>query len=354
MIEKLEDLQISIKGEITASNFEEWHSALIQRIDATNTELVTDEDFANADDTVKFYKVIEKRLDQVKQSALKQSRDIIALFDAIDSVKSHVRDTRLILYRLVKKRKDDIRIDLIKTAIKQVRDTIRDQEGIFPFLNHSDILQELDFELAIKGKRSISIAQSAMNRLVKAKTKEIDQRFNLVALNERLLNDASEEYEFLFHDRKTLLLKESDQLEIVISNRILEYKEMERLKKEQERIQKAKDEQIRREKELIRQAEKKQDEAKRGEPMPNDLEEQKDELDDIDPVEYELPTDELPAPAATFDKNEFIAALRYMADGKNPFSGQRFPLSSSLNNVDFVRVLYRVIEELEIETQANR
>lgn len=121
-------------------------------------------------------------------------------------------------------------------------------------------------------------------------------------------------------------MKESDQLEILISNRILDYKEKERLKKEQERIQKAKEEQIRRD----------------------------TKLNDIDPVEYELPTDELPAPAATFDKIEFIAALRYMADGKNPFSGQRFPLSSSLNNVDFVRVLYRVIEELEIETHANR
>lgn len=347
MIEKLEDLQISIKGEITASNFEEWQSALIQRIDATNTELVTDEDFANADDTVKFYKVIEKRLDQVKQSALDQSRDINTLFEAIDSVKDHVKDTRLILYRLVKKRKDDIRLDLITTAIKQVRDTINDQEGVFPFLNHTDILEELDFELAIKGKRSISIAQSAMNRLVKAKTKEIDQRFNLVALNERLLSDASEEYEFLFHDRKTLLLKATDQLEILISNRILDYKEKERLKKEQERIQKVKEEQIRREKELIRQAEKKQDEAKRGELEPKDLEEQKNELEMIDPVEYEIPTDVLPAPATTFDKDEFITALKYMADGKNPFSGQSFPHSSSLNNVDFVRVLYCVIEELE-------
>ena len=315
----MKDLQISIKGEITDSNFEEWKRSLIQRIEATNTELANDEDFASADQTVKSYKAIEKRLDEVKQSALEQSRDIMSLFDAIDSVKSHVRNTRLILNRQLIQRKKEIRLELIDSAIKRVRDVINSKEGVFPLLNHSDILQELDFELAIKGKSSLKIAQSALDKLVKAKFKEIDQRLDLVTLNERLLSGASNDYQFLFHDSKTLLLKSTDQLEILISNRILDYKEKERLKREKDRIHRGK---------------KKQNEKEDGET--------------ISPIQHE-PGHASPAPIAQHNKEEFITILKYIADGHNPFSGNRFSKNSLLNSIDFVRLLHKVIDELEKE-----
>ena len=141
----MNDLQISIKGEIISSNFDAWKTAVIERIDATPTELVTDEDFANADGTVKSYKLIEKRLDEVKQSALDQSRDITNLFDAIDEVKNRVREVRLQLGRQVTQKKKDIRLKLIDDSISRVRKAIKARDGVFPLLDHSDLLNEWDF-----------------------------------------------------------------------------------------------------------------------------------------------------------------------------------------------------------------
>jgi len=290
----MKDLLISIKGEITASNFDEWQTSLIQYIDSTNTELATDEDFANADGTVKTFKAIEKRLDTVKQSALDQSHDIICLFKAIDSIKSHVRETRLVLNRQLTKRKKEIRLELIDSAIKRVKKFINSQEGVFPLLNHKDILQELDFELAIKSKSSLTIAQFALDRLVQAKIKEVGQRLDLVTLNERKLSNVCNDYHFLFYDKKALLLKATDDLDILISNRVLDYKERQK-------------------------------------------------------VENELLPEELTALVNSFDKVDFIMALECIADKKNPFSGDSFPAHLFLNNVDFFGVLNRVIEELKNE-----
>lgn len=311
----MKDLLISIKGEITASNFDEWQTSLIQYIDSTNTELATDEDFANADGTVKTFKAIEKRLDTVKQSALDQSHDIICLFKAIDSIKSHVRETRLVLNRQLTKRKKEIRLELIDSAIKRVKKFINSQEGVFPLLNHKDILQELDFELAIKSKSSLTIAQFALDRLVQAKIKEVGQRLDLVALNERKLSNVCNDYHFLFHDKKALLLKATDDLDILISNRVLDYKEKERQKVENE---------------LIEQTEIKTPIVSKN-------------------TEGELLPEELTALVNSFDKVDFIMALECIADKKNPFSGDSFPAHLFLNNVDFFGVLNRVIEELKNE-----
>jgi hypothetical protein len=300
----MKDLLISIKGEITASNFYEWQTSLIQYIDSTNTELVTDEDFANADGTVKTFKAIEKRLDTVKQSALDQSHDIICLFKAIDSIKSHVRETRLVLNRQLTKRKKEIRLELIDSAIKRVKKFINSQEGVFPLLNHKDILQELDFELAIKGKSSLTIAQFALDRLVQAKIKEVGQRLDLVALNERRLSNVCNNYHFLFHDKKALLLKATDDLDILISNRVLDYKEKE---------------------------------TKIKTPIVPEN------------TEGKLLPEKLTAQVNSFDKVDFIMALECIANKKNPFSGDSFPAHLFLNNVDFFGVLNRVIEELKNE-----
>lgn len=306
----MQDLQISIKGEITSSNFEEWKSTIIQRIDATPTELVTDEDFAHADGTVKSYKLIEKRLDEVKQSALDQSRDITNLFEAIDEVKSRVRNVRLKLNRQVTQRKKEIRLDLIDAAIKRVRQTIQNKEGVFPLLDHSDILNDWDFESAIKGKSSLSNAQAALKRLIHEKVDEVERRLARVKLNETLVDAAAKEYAFLFHDKKSLLLIDSGELEELIEQRIRDYKAQE--------------------------APKPPTPTPPATPAPGPAQ------PNPNPPQIEPPTGD-----TSLTKSEFLLALKQLANGKNPFTGELLPNESTMNQVDTVRVLYRIIEELE-------
>lgn len=318
----MQDLQISIRGEITSSNFEEWKKTIIQKIDATPTELASDEDFAQADKTVNSYKLVEKRLDEVKQSALDQSRDITNLFDAIDEVKSRVRDVRLKLGRQVTQRKKEIRLDLIDAAIRRVRNTIQDKNGVFPLLDHSDILREYDFESAIKGKSSLKNAQAALRSLIASKVNEIDHRVTRVKLNESLLANVSEEYGFLFHDQKALLLKASDKLEQLIEGRIRDFKETEqaRRQKEQEQL-------------------KTQKEEERGNPAAPR------------PPSAIVPSS--PEPPKTLPPVDargavgLIPALKALAEGTNPLNGNPMPNTSVVNHVDSVRLIYKIIDELE-------
>ena len=49
----MSDLIIKLKGEITDTNFDEWKNDLLARLKNVNTELASDDDFANAESDVK-------------------------------------------------------------------------------------------------------------------------------------------------------------------------------------------------------------------------------------------------------------------------------------------------------------
>ena len=362
----MHDLQISIKGEITSSNFEEWKNTILQRIDATSTELVTDEDFASADGTVKSYKLIEKRLDEVKQSALDQSKDITDLFDAIDSVKSRVRDVRLTLYRQVNQKKKEIRLDLIAAAISKVRSCIKEKTGVFPLLDHSDLLRDWDYESAIKGKSSLHRAKAALDQLVQGKSKDIESRVAQVMFNEAQIEKVSEEYGFLFHDKKSILLKPRDKLAVLIQERIDDYKKQEAAKGEVER---KKVEQEAAEREAKRQSE--EQEAAKREAERKRVEQEAAERDaecqseanqpavlercvNLPPATPVSPMEE-PVSRTTLPQHhgDFIADLKTLAKGSNPITSQKLEKSSVINEVDTVRLLYLIIEELESTSTRN-
>jgi hypothetical protein len=334
----MHDLQISIKGEITSSNFEEWKNTILQRIDATSTELVTDEDFASADGTVKSYKLIEKRLDEVKQSALDQSKDITDLFDAIDSVKSRVRDVRLTLYRQVNQKKKEIRLDLIAAAISKVRSCIKEKTGVFPLLDHSDLLRDWDYESAIKGKSSLHRAKAALDQLVQGKSKDIESRVAQVMFNEAQIEKVSEEYGFLFHDKKSILLKPRDKLAVLIQERIDDYKKQEAAKGEVER------------KKVEQEAAERDAECQSEANQPAVLE----RCVNLPPATPVSPMEE-PVSRTTLPQHhgDFIADLKTLAKGSNPITSQKLEKSSVINEVDTVRLLYLIIEELESTSTRN-
>ncbi|MCK5923804.1 MAG: hypothetical protein KAG66_22915 [Methylococcales bacterium] len=52
----MNELTITLKGEITSSNFDEWKQDLIQQIQSVNTSLTSDADFAAAVKHVKQFK----------------------------------------------------------------------------------------------------------------------------------------------------------------------------------------------------------------------------------------------------------------------------------------------------------
>lgn len=93
--ESLPAIHIELTGMVTASNLAEVREQALSVFRSINRDLQTDEDFANAEKTVKWCGEIEKKLDAAKEHALAQTASISELFSTLDQIKAEARETRL-------------------------------------------------------------------------------------------------------------------------------------------------------------------------------------------------------------------------------------------------------------------
>lgn len=119
--EQLPALRIEVTGMVTASNLAEWKEQAIAVFQGISTELVSDQDFADAETTVKWCGNIEEQLKAAKQHALSQTESIDLLFRTIDDIAAEARAKRLDLEKLVKRRKDERRTEIGNTARRAVQ-----------------------------------------------------------------------------------------------------------------------------------------------------------------------------------------------------------------------------------------
>ena len=219
-INELPALMVEITGSVTASNLADWKAIVTDRIAGINTNLQTDTDFANADAMVKFLDDGEKRIDLVKSQAQANAADIDRVFRALDEIKASMRAKRLELDKLVTKRKESIKIEIMQAGKDQLAAHIamldkRIGEGrILP--------PQADFATAIKGKRNLESMRGAVADLVAAKKIEANEIADKVQINLASLNGAKE-YAFLFSDRSALAMKAPDDLALVIKSRIADH-----------------------------------------------------------------------------------------------------------------------------------
>lgn len=240
--EALPALRIEVTGMVTASNLEEFKNHALAVIGGINKDLQTDEDFADAEKTVKWLGDVEKRLDAAKEHALSQTASIDALFRAVDDIKENARRTRLDLDKLVKARKEARREEIRHAADDAFRDHIdalNDRLGRvkLPYI-------AADFAGAMKGKRTIASMEDA----VSAELARVKIEANWVAdeyqKNLRIIDTEGKGYEFLFYDIADLVTINPDHLPGIIKARIQTHKEDEsaRLEAEREKIRKEEEE----------------------------------------------------------------------------------------------------------------
>ena len=120
--EALPALRIEVTGMVTASNIEAFREHAMAVLKGINTNLQTDEDFANAERTVRWAKEVEDKLDAAKEHALSQTASIDQLFKTIDAVKDETRAVRLKLDKLVKAEKENRKSEIVAKARKAYGD----------------------------------------------------------------------------------------------------------------------------------------------------------------------------------------------------------------------------------------
>lgn len=232
--ESLPALRIEVTGMVTASNLEQFKAHSLAVIGAINTDLQTDQHFADADKTVKWCGEAESRLAAAKQHALSQTESIDLLFRTIDQISEQVRAKRLELEKLVKARKVAIRDEIVITAAKALHEHIEKINASFAGKVRMPAVPA-DFAGVIKGKKGIKgLRDAADTELARAKI-EASQIGDSIRANLQSLDTLAKDHQFLFNDLQQLVLKANDDLGALIKVRIGEHQKAEEARLEQQR-----------------------------------------------------------------------------------------------------------------------
>lgn len=260
--DELPALHIEVTGMVTASNLDAFKSNAIAVIHGINRDLSTDTDFANAEKTVKWLGGVEDKLKAAKEHALAQTQSIDALFKAIDSIGAEARTTRLELEKLVKARKDGIRIEIQQAAQQALFDHMASLNkrlgGKVTMPNYT-----ADFAGAMKGKKTVASLKDACDTLLAQAKIETSAVADGIEINLNSLRELAKDHAFLFNDAQQLVMKANEDLVLLINARISEHeaKEAARLEAERERIRKEEADKLAQEQQTQRPAASAQPEA---------------------------------------------------------------------------------------------
>lgn len=227
--ENLPALLIEVTGQVTASNLREYKEHALAVFAGINRNLATDQDFADAEQAVKWCADVESRLAAAKQHALSQTASIDELFRTVDEISAEARRVRLELDRLVKAEKEHRRFEIVGAGSAALAAHITELNNRIGFRFMPDV--QADFAGAIKGKKSLDSMRSAVNdELARAKiaANEIADR---ITLNLRTLAEHAE-HASLFPDTATLALKTPDDLLATVKSRIADHQAAEAKKAE--------------------------------------------------------------------------------------------------------------------------
>jgi len=242
--ESLPALHIQATGKVLASNLDTFKQQAFAVLDSINRDLQTDDDFANAEITVKWCKDVEKQLDAAWQHVLSQTVDIAAVEKTIKDVIAHTRNIRLELEKLTKAEKENRKLELVNAGAEAVIAHLaacNQSLGEFVLPLRGNPMTE--FSAAIKGLRSLASMQDAINTKVAEWKIAIDADARRVQANSALLTEHKSSMHLFPDAGKLVLEKEPDDLRNLITARIAEAERAERERQERERQERERKEQ---------------------------------------------------------------------------------------------------------------
>ena len=229
--DSLPALSIQVTGMVTASNLAEFKENALAVLGGINRDLKTDEDFANAEQTVKWCKGVEERLEATKQQVLGQTADIDAVFRTMDEVGAETRRIRLELDKLVTREKEARKLEIVNKSRAayeaHVADLRAETNGVW--LN----VVAPDLAGAIKGKKSISSMQDACDTVLAQAKIAANESARHIRAALACLTEETAEHKHLFPDYLNFIAKPVDDIRALVRGRIAEHKAAEEAKAEQ-------------------------------------------------------------------------------------------------------------------------
>lgn len=249
--ETLPALRLEVTGMVTSSNLADFKDHALAVFAGINRELTTDQEFADAEKTVKWCGEVESRLAAAKEHALSQTQSIDALFKTIDDISAEARSVRLELDKLVMRRKVEIKESIIlkgKKAYDEHIAALKEETG-GPWI----VLPMPDFAAAAKNKRTMASIQDGIDTALANAKIAADASAKSIRANLACIREDGAGFDFLFSDKLALIAKPMDDLKLVIKTRITAHAAAEADKLEKERVKIAEEERIKAEKKVTEQ-----------------------------------------------------------------------------------------------------
>ena len=212
-------LHIEIVGSVSSSNLPAFKSRAVEVFRGIKTELQTDEDFADAEKTVKWCKDIETRLDDAKRDALAQTSSIDELFAAIDEIAAEARKTRLTLEKAVKSKKEEVKDGLVAAAALAFKDHVDVLER--SLIVGAKICTMPDFRAAIAGLKSVKSIKDRLDTTLAFAKVDANEEHARICDNTAFARTEIAGHAMLFPDLASLVMGGIAELKSVIGARIL-------------------------------------------------------------------------------------------------------------------------------------
>ena len=230
-------LRIEIRGEVATSNLPAFQAKAELFIASIKTDLLTDQDFADAEATVKFCEQAEGNLEQAKRAALEQTADIADLMRTIDHISEQLRAKRLVLTRTVKDKKELIKAGILAQVKLAFQEHVAALEQEIAPLRL--VFQTRDFAGAMKNKRTLATLQDAVDTELANGKIAVDAIAAAVRARLTWYREHAAGHEFLFADLQALIQKPDEDFRLGVNTRIENHKRQEaekaeRLRQEQE------------------------------------------------------------------------------------------------------------------------
>lgn len=217
-VEELPALIVNVSGQVATTNIDEFKATAIEFIENINTDLQTDQDFADAEKMAKFCKKAEDQIKQVKQASVDQMADVSKVFKTMDFIAEELRQKRLSLEKDVVNKKQEKKNGIIhaaKTALDEYISTLN-AEFNRPYVHG---IQD-NFAAVIKGKKTIDSVQSSVNDELARMKIEVNDLAAIIRKNLKVLNDQAAEYKSLFNDIEYVIQKDPEDFANLVFSRI--------------------------------------------------------------------------------------------------------------------------------------
>lgn len=240
------------------SNIVAYKQAASDLVEQSKRQLESDQDFANAESMVKFFKTAEEKLLTITEMVIGEVSDIDGFIKDVKEIMESIRSARLNREKQVKTRKESIKLEIVQAAQQQLAAHVAAAEDTIGFTLPR---MQADFAVAIKGKKTVqSLKDACADELARAKI-EVDNQAAIIRRNSDCIQQHGKGLNFLFNDFTQIYLKDPADFILLVQSRVNEYEAEQARKAEAE---KQRQEQIRLQREAAEIAEQqRQDELKR-------------------------------------------------------------------------------------------